>query len=159
MFHEKSGVFLKLPRTNPWIPLLRSKRESARMPKEIVGRVDKSGLILAYSISSGRDMTFFFRSATMTTTTTTVVYGRNEIETQFVVRPLVASGPALALARVSPSRNHHAITLIRLSFIFRSPFPSPPPPPFPIAAQTSLRLPSSTTLESTNFEVSVGFLM
>lgn len=62
--------------------------------------------------------------------------------------------------RVSPSRNHHAITLIRVSFIFRSPFSFllPPffPPSHPVAVQTSLHS-RHTTLESTNFEVPVGF--
>lgn len=63
------------------------------------------------------------------------------------------------LCRVSPSQNHHTITLIRVSFIFRSPFffflllPSP-------SRRANEALPSTVNeaaLDSTNFEVPVGF--
>lgn len=85
----------------------------------------------------------------------TIVSARNEIETQFVV-------PHAALSRcprhVSPSQNHHAITLIRVSFIFRSPFFSFLLPPFLSSRKrSSIPVNEEDTHESTNFEVPVGF--
>lgn len=57
---------------------------------------------------------------------------------------------------VSPSQNHHAITLIRVSFIFRSPFFSFLLPPF-LSSQTKFYPRQREGRESTNFEVPVGF--
>lgn len=90
---------------------------------------------------------------------------RNEIETQFVV-PGVAPRRRIALARrVSPSQNHYAITLIRVSFIFRFTLPllSSSASPYHVAQTNAAllsprrRLTRRRARESANFEVPVGF--
>lgn len=100
---------------------------------------------------------FFFFTITITTprfSVMTDVSARNEIETQFVV-PHAA--PSRCPRRVSPSQNHHAITLIRVSFIFRSPFFSFLLPPFLSSRKRSSTPVNEDANESTNFEVPVGF--
>lgn len=79
----------------------------------------------------------------------TVISARNEIETQFVVPHVAPSRISLA----KPSHDYANSGIIYFSFtllLLSS-------PALPIVAQTRLYPPSTRPLDSTNFEVPVGF--